>query len=100
MRSGAVKRKPCVVRERRTSATREGARRPPSRVVGLMATALLVAAEDRLHALDPLVGGLVRRPLVDGDPRHRLAPDVLVVDLGEGRILVDRKSTRLNSSHV
>src|SRR3989441_1260436 len=87
-RSGAVKRKPCVVREGKGRATREGARRPPSRVVGLMRAALLVAGEDRLHALDRLVGGPVRRPLVDGDPRHGLAPHVLVVELGEGRVLV------------
>src|SRR5437773_11163336 len=53
-----------------------------------MRVALLVAGEDRLHALDRLVGGLLRRPLVDGDPRHGLAPDVLVVELGERRVLV------------
>src|SRR3989454_3843528 len=87
-RSGAGKSRPGVVGEGKGGATREGARRPPSRVVELMRAALLVAGEDRLHALDRLVGGPVRRPLVDGDPRHGLAPDVLVVELGEGRVLV------------
>src|SRR2546425_8847055 len=95
-RSGAVKRKPWRVRERKTERpARAGAGSTPARVRRAIG-ALLVLGEDRLHALDRLVGGLVGRPFLDGDAGHGLAPDVLVVDLGDRR---DRKSTRLNSSH-
>src|SRR5438067_2033825 len=48
---------------------------------------LLEGREDVLDALDALVGRLLGRPLVDGDPRHGLAPDVLVVHLRERRVL-------------
>src|SRR3970040_343361 len=48
---------------------------------------LLVAGEDRLHSLDRLIGRFFGGPLVNGDARHGLAPDVLVVDLGVGRVL-------------
>src|SRR5512135_196251 len=87
--------KPCSVRERKTrgrrsrgrTPTREGVESPPSRVVGLI-TLLLVLSEDRLDALDHLVGGLVGRPLVRDDPRDRLGVGELVVDLRQRRMLV------------
>ena len=43
--------------------------------------------DDGLHPADGLVGRLVGRPLVHVGPRHRLAPDVLRVDLGVRRVL-------------
>src|SRR3989442_9157296 len=87
-RSGAVKRKPWRVRERKTERpARAGAGSTPARVRRAIG-ALLVLGEDRLHALDRLVGGLVGRPFLDGDAGHGLASDVLVVDLGDRRVLV------------